>query len=372
MSVPQARAEHVGSFKRPAALLQKRTDFENRSCSADELHALEDEAIADIVRLQIGLNLDNITDGEFRRSMFYDGMFDCLGGMKVVNDPPEYLFQGKLERTKSLYGEAFDFLKEVAGPENVAKLKVTMGSPEWYHFRHGKYTYESTAYSNDDDYFADLIKIYRDEFRDLYARGCRHIQIDDPILASFCDTRFRKLMIDAGVDPEGLLDTYIRVLDGCIGGKPSDLIASLHICRGNVRPDRQPFTRGPYDWIAKKIFSNLNFERYYLEYDTDDAGTLEPLRYLPRNKHVVLGLVSTKTPELEDPEVLRERILQAAEVISRGEIPRSFEEALDQLSISPQCGFASHAPGFAIVTYEDMLKKLTLVRDVARSVWTQR
>ncbi|KAH9848735.1 UROD/MetE-like protein [Lenzites betulinus] len=384
--MPISRADHVGSFKRPASLLQKRIDFQNGECSADELKASEDEAIAGIVRLQTDMGLDTITDGEFRRTMFYDGFFDALEGVKVIKEPPEHLFQtfnfvrympvtricvGKLKRTRPLYGEAFDFLKSVAGPENVAKLKLTMGSPEWYHFRHGKYTYESTAYSNDDDYFADLIQIYREEFHDLYSRGCRHIQIDDPILACFCDVRFRKLMADADVNPEDLLDTYIRVLNECIADKPSDLIASLHICRGNVRPDRQPFVRGPYDWIAKKVFTKLNFERFYLEYDADYSGTFEPLRYLPRNKQVVLGLVSTKIPQLEDPNVLRGRIMQAAEVIARGEIPRPTEEALLQLSISPQCGFASHAAGFEIFTYEDMLKKVTLLTDVARSVWGQ-
>ncbi|OJT14458.1 hypothetical protein TRAPUB_8984 [Trametes pubescens] len=251
--------------------------------------------------------------------MFYDGMFDCLDG-----------FKEKLKWTKPLYGEAFDFLKKLAGPENVAKLKVTLGAPEWYHFRHGKYTYEATAYASDDDYFADLIQIYRDEFRDLYARGCRHVQIDDPILVSFCDEKLRQLMLQEGVDPEALLDTYIRVLNGCIADKPSDLLASVHICRGNVRPDRQPFIWGPYNRIARKLFMDLNFERYYLEYDTEWAGTFEPLHYLPRNKHVVLGLVTTKSPELEDLVALRGRIMDAAEVIAHGEVPRPVEEALDQ------------------------------------------
>ncbi|EIW54777.1 UROD/MetE-like protein [Trametes versicolor FP-101664 SS1] len=364
-----SRAEHVGSLKRPDVLLQKRSDFQAGKCTTEELKAVEDESIVEAVRIQLNLGLDTITDGEYRRTMFYDGLFDCLDGFNVINDPPQHLFQKKLERTKPLYGEAFDFLKKLAGPENLQKLKLTLGAPEWYHFRHGKYTYESTAYANDDDYFADLIKIYRDEFRDLYSRGCRHIQIDDPILVSFCDEKLRQLMLKEAVDPEALLDTYIRVLNGCIAEKPSDLLVSVHICRGNVRPDRQPFIWGPYNRIAKKLFNDLKFEQYYLEYDTERAGTFEPLQYLPRNKHVVLGLVSTKSPELEDPVVLRGRIMDAAEVIARGEVPRSVEEALDQLSISTQCGFASHAPGFAAVTYEDMVKKLTLVRDVARTVW---
>ncbi|KAH9888003.1 UROD/MetE-like protein [Cubamyces lactineus] len=364
-----SRAEHIGSLKRPAALLKKRQDFEEGRCTIKEMQACEDESIVEVVRLQLDIGLTTITDGEFRRTMFYDGLFDRISGMKLVKDPPKHLFRGKLQRPGPLYGEAFDFLKKVAGPENIEKLKVTMGSPEWYHYRHGKYTYEPTAYTNDDEYFADLIKIYQAEFQDLYARGCRRIQIDDPILTCFCDEQFRTLMEEEGVDPDALFDTYVRVLNGCIQGKPSDLIVGIHLCRGNVRPDRQSFTHGPYNRIAKRLFNDLNFDRFYLEYDTKLAGTFEPLGYLPKNKHVVLGLVSTKTPELEDPCALRGRILEAAQAIAQGEDPRCIEEALNQLSISPQCGFASHARGFDIITQEVMVKKLTLVKEVACAVW---
>ncbi|OSD05071.1 UROD/MetE-like protein [Trametes coccinea BRFM310] len=385
-----SRAEQIGSLKRPSVLLQKRLAFQQGKCSAEEMKACEDESIAAVVRMQLDLGLTTITDGEYRRTIFYDGFFEHLEGLKVVHDPPQDIFQsfnfvrympttriftGKLERAGPLYGEAFDFLKKVAGPENLEKLKHTMGSPEWYHFRHGKYTFERTAYANDDEYFEDLTKIYQDEIADLYSRGCRRIQIDDPILTCFCDESYRQLMEQDGVDPEELFGTYIRVLNGCIQHKPADLIMGIHLCRGNVKPDRQPFTRGPYDRIAKRLFNDLNFDTYYLEYDTEQAGSFDPLRHLPPTKRVVLGLVSTKTPELEDPGVVRGRILEAAEVIARGEIPRSVEEALnqfsccDRLSLSPQCGFASHSAGFDVVTHEDMVKKLTLVREVAQEVW---
>ncbi|KAI0641388.1 UROD/MetE-like protein [Trametes meyenii] len=364
-----SRAEHVGSLKRPTALLQKRSDFQLGKCTAEELKSCEDESIANAVRMQLDLGFTSITDGEYRRTMFYDGMFEKLGGLKVINNPPECIFQGRLERTTPLYGEAFDFLKKAAGSENVEKLKVTMGAPEWYHFRHGKYAYEAVAYASDDDYFADLAKIYREEIRDLYSRGCRRIQIDDPILSCFCDEHFRKLMQKAGVDPECLFDTYIGVLNACIRGRPSGLTIGLHICRGNVKPTREPFATGPYDRIAKKLFNKLDFDCFYLEYDTERAGTFEPLRYVPKQKHVILGLVSTKNPELEALSALCKRIMQAAEAIAHGEMPRTIEEALDQLSVSPQCGFASHAPGFEIMTHEIMVKKLTLVRDVACTVW---
>ncbi|KAI0765848.1 UROD/MetE-like protein [Trametes elegans] len=359
-----SRAEHIGSLKRPTILLQKRKDLQRAKRTEEEVKACEDKSIANIVRFQLGLGLTTITDGEYRRTMFYDGLFDRLGGLEVIED-----HQGKLERPGPLYGEAFDFLKAVAGPENATKLKVTMGSPEWYHFRHGKYTYEPCAYSNDAEYFADLVRIYRDEFRDLYSRGCRRIQIDDPILVCFCDENLRRVMAQEGVDPDVLLDTYIGVLNDCARDRPPDLSMGIHLCRGNVKPNREPFTHGPYNRIAHRLFNDLDFDRYYLEYDNDNAGSFEPLRHVPRNKHIVLGLVSTKSPELEDPEVLRGRIMRAAEVIAHGEMPRPVEEALDQLSLSPQCGFASHAPGFEVITHEVMVKKLTLVRDVALSIW---
>ncbi|CDO71055.1 hypothetical protein BN946_scf184844.g59 [Trametes cinnabarina] len=293
-----SRAEHIGSLKRPCVLLQKRDAFQQGKCSAEELRACEDENIAEVVRMQLDLGLTTVTDGEYRRIIFYDGFFEHLGGLKVLNDPPQNIFQGKLERTGPLYGEAFDFLRKVAGPENVDKLKHTMGSPEWYHFRHGKHTYEPTAYANDDEYFADLAKIYQAEIHDLYVRGCRRIQIDDPILTCFCDESYRQLMEQDGVNAEELFDTYIRVLNGCIQNKPPDLAMGIHLCRGNVKLDRQPFTRGPYDRIAKKLFNDLDFDTYYLEYDTEKAGSFEPLKHLPPAKRVVLGLVSTKIPEV--------------------------------------------------------------------------
>ncbi|TFK81051.1 UROD/MetE-like protein [Polyporus arcularius HHB13444] len=363
------RAEHIGSLKRPDILLQNRSDYELGKCTVEELRACEDACIAEIVRLQLDLGFEVITDGEFRRDIFYTGFYDKLSGLKDVPDAPEYMFQERLRRFSSVYGDEFEFMKKVAGSQNVSKIKLTIGAPEWYHFRHGKYTYEPTAYTNDVDYFADVSRIYREEIRDLYARGCRKLQIDDPILSCFCDTEWRGRMEKAGVDPEELFQLYLDVYNDCLRDKPRDMTIGLHICRGNVKPDGSPFTRGPYDNIARKLLTTLNFDCFYLDYDTKEAGSFAPLRYLPPNKRVILGLVSTKTPVLEDPDVLRGRILQAAEVIAHGEIPRTKEEALNQLSISPQCGFASHSRGFAFVTHEDMVQKLKLVRDVAHMVW---
>ncbi|RPD69529.1 UROD/MetE-like protein [Lentinus tigrinus ALCF2SS1-7] len=362
------RAEHIGSLKRPDVLLQKRSDYQLSKCTSAELRACEDACIAEIVRLQLDLGFEVITDGE---DIFYAGFYDKLGGLKVVPDPPKYMFQERLKRNSPLYGVDFDFLKQVVGCENTGKIKITMGAPEWYQFRHGKYTYERTAYSSDADYFADVASIYREEIRDLYSRGCRMLQIDDPVLSCFCDPEWRKRMAQAGVDPEQLFQLYLDVYNDCLRDKPRDMTIGLHICRGNVKPDGSRFTRGPYDHIARKLFTTLDFDCYYLEYDDGDSGGFAPIRYLPPNKRVVLGLVSTKTPVLEDPEELRGRISQAAEVIAHGEIPRTKAEALNQLSLSPQCGFASHSRGFTFITHEDMVKKLKLVRAVAHTVWRE-
>ncbi|PIL23210.1 hypothetical protein GSI_14519 [Ganoderma sinense ZZ0214-1] len=382
--VSPARAEHIGSLKRPDALLRKRADFALGKCTAAELRAVENECIADVVRMQLELGLPVVTDGEFRRFLFYEGAFERLGGMKPVRTPPEDWFQSfnfvktlpstlitvdKLSRVKPLYGDDFDFVKSVLGPENISKLKVTMCAPEWLHFRHGSYTYEPSAYANDADYFADLTRIYREEIQDLYSRGCRRIQIDDPIFSCFCDEIYRAHMTQAGVEPRRLLDKYISLYNDCLRGKPEDMVIGLHICRGNIKPDATPYTQGPYDWISEPLFTGSGFDCFYLEYDSERAGGFGPLRYLPRKKRVVLGLVSTKTREFEDPASLRNRIMEAADVIAHGEDPRPVEEALAQLSISPQCGFASHSRGFAWVSPEYIAKKLALVRDVAREVW---
>nr|VWP00450.1 Transcriptional repressor TUP1 [Ganoderma boninense] len=340
-----ARAEHIGSLKRPDALLRKRADFARGKCTAAELRAVEDACIADVVRMQLELGLPVVTDGEFRRGLFYEGVFEKLGGMKAMRMPPEHYFQSftfvktlpstlitvdKLRRAEPLYADDFDFVKSILGPEDISKLKVTMCAPEWLHFRHGSYACESSAYTSDTEYFADLARIYREEIQDLHSRGCRRIQMDDPIFSCFCDEAYRAQMTQAGVDPRRLLDTYIALYNDCLRAKPADMVIGLHICRGNIKPDATPFTQGPYDWIAERLFTGSDFDCFYLEYDSERAGGFGPLRHLPRNKRVVLGLVSTKTRELEDPTSLRERIMQAADAIAHGDDPRPPEEALAQ------------------------------------------
>jgi len=240
-------------------------------------------------------------------------------------------------------------------------------APEWFHLRHGPYAYDKSVYQTDEEYFADIAKAYREEFAELYSLGCRNIQFDDPLLAYFCAEKMIQGMKEEGVDSERLLQLYIDVYNDCLRERPADFNVGVHLCRGNFKGGRH-FSEGGYDRIAVKLFNELQVDCYYLEYDTERAGTFEPLKHLPKNKTVVLGLITSKFPQLEDPEELKKRIASAVETISQGFEPRTKEEAFNQVCMSPQCGFASHSLGNEI-TDEDVTNKLRLVVKVAKEVW---
>ncbi|KAA1472574.1 UROD/MetE-like protein [Dentipellis sp. KUC8613] len=388
--LPPFRAEHIGSLKRPAILLQKRKELDEGKITAEELLPVENQAIDNIVKMQREVGIKSFTDGEFRRHMFYDGVFDNLEGMEYLPDVPLELFMsyvpdtmafkhhsfkkaasyicvGKLKRTKPFYKAQYEYLKSITSPEEHKNIKITVCAPEWFHLRHGPYAYKKEAYTNDEDYFADIAQAYREEIRELYALGCRNIQFDDPLLAYFCAESMITGMTEQGVDHERLLNLYIKTYNDCLKDKPEDFTVGLHLCRGNFR-DGLHFSEGGYDRIAVKLFNEINVDTYYLEYDTERAGTFEPLKFLPKDKSVVLGLITSKFPKLEDVEELKKRIYAAADTIANGQEPRSKEEALNQICISPQCGFASHADGNP-VTEEDVVKKLSLVVKTAREIW---
>ncbi|TFY82381.1 hypothetical protein EWM64_g1635 [Hericium alpestre] len=389
---PPFRAEHIGSLKRPAALLQKRKELDDGVITAEELLPVENKAIDNIVKMQQEVGIKSITDGEFRRHMFYDGVFDNLEGMTYLPDVPLHMFmsyvpdtaafkhhsfkkaasyicEGKLRRTKPFYKSQFEYLKSITSPEEHGDIKITVCAPEWFHLRHGPYAYNKEVYKNDvEEYFDDVAKAYQEEIQELYAIGCRNIQFDDPLLAYFCAESMIEGMIEQGVDHAKLLDLYIKVYNQCLEGKPDDFNVGVHLCRGNFR-DGLHFSEGGYDRIAAKLFNEIKADCYYLEYDTERAGTFEPLRHLPRDKSVVLGLITSKFPQLEDVEELKQRINAAAETIASGVEPRSKEEALNQICISPQCGFASHADGNP-VTEADVVKKLSLVVKTAKEIWS--
>ncbi|KAI0321405.1 UROD/MetE-like protein [Amylostereum chailletii] len=388
---PPFRAEHIGSLKRPAYLLEKRAQLDKGEITKDDLAVVEHQAIQEIVKMQTDVGIHAYTDGEFTRHMFYDGVFDNLDGMEYLPDVPlemfmdyvpdtaafkhhsfkkaaSYICKGKLVRSKPFYVSQFEHLKSLVAPEEHKNIKLTICAPEWFHLRHGPYAYNKEVYKSDEEYFSDIAIAYQQEISELYSLGCRNLQFDDPLLAYFCAESMITGMTEQGVDHERLLQLYINVYNDCLRGVPADMNVGVHLCRGNFKDGRH-FSEGGYDRIATKLFRELNVNCYYLEYDTERAGTFEPLKHLPKDKVVVLGLITSKFPQLEDVEDLKKRIYSAAETISQGTEPRTKEEALNQICISPQCGFASHSEGNTIDD-SDVVKKLSLVVKTAKEVWS--
>ncbi|KAL5363257.1 hypothetical protein BJX96DRAFT_155413 [Aspergillus floccosus] len=262
-------------------------------------------------------------------------------------------------------------LVQAALPESEWRhIKLTMITPAWFHMRYkqGK-AYTSDAYANDAEYFRDVAKVYQAELAALYAVGLRNVQFDDPGMAYFCSKAFRQGWAedkDNIGSVEDLLDAYIQLYNDCLSQLPDDMHTGIHLCRGNFIGGRH-FAEGSYDLIAKKLFENLNVSTFYLEYDTERAGGFEPLKFLPKNKNVVVGVISTKLRELEDKEAMKERIYKAAEFVSAGS-GESREEALKRICVSPQCGFSTHESGYPL-SVEDEKTKLALVRQLADEIW---
>ncbi|KAG6814091.1 hypothetical protein H0H92_003138 [Tricholoma furcatifolium] len=327
---PPFRAEHIGSLLRPPTLFEKRGLFEKGLCSASDLHAAEDEAIKHVIKLQQDTGIKTITDGELRRGYFFDGVFDNLEGMTAMPNRFMYMagmkeaetvfctvglvFFSEATRLKSLNCRArSDALNpstwnNLPISRDVKYIKITMCSPSWFHQRHGSdLTYDLSVYKNDDEYFDDLGIAYREEIKELYDHGCRHIQFDDPTFCYFCDENMISGMEAAGVDHEALLDTYIRAING-----------GVH------------FSEGGYGRIAEKVFNTLDVDTFYLEYDTGRAGDFAPLKHLPNNKVAVLGLVTTKNPKLESVDELKSRVNEAVDAMTKDNTTRSREAALDQ------------------------------------------
>ncbi|KAF9481015.1 UROD/MetE-like protein [Pholiota conissans] len=386
-----SRASHVGSLLRPKSLYEKRQALEAGQISPEELKPVEDEAIKQVLKLQRELGISTITDGELRRTFFFDGVFNRLEGMTYIPNRPISTFKsyiphcnlmhaaglmeaetvyctGKIKRTRPFYVDDFKYLKSLIPADDVKSIKLTMCSPSWFHQRHGSdLTYDLSVYESDDEYFDDLGKAYREEIKELYDLGCRHIQIDDPTFCYFCNEDMIVGMERAGVDHEALLDTYIRAINVITEGRPEDLMISVHMCRGNYKGGVH-FSEGGYGRIAIKLFNTLDVDVFYLEYDTERAGDFAPLVHLPLGKVVVLGLVTTKNPKLESVEELKIRVNEAVEVLCQGSPKRSREVALNQLAISTQCGFASVWEGNP-VTEEDQRRKLAVLVEAAKQIW---
>ncbi|KAN0076800.1 hypothetical protein V8E55_010655 [Tylopilus felleus] len=386
---PPFRAEHIGSLLRPDYLLEARKKFDQKEVTREQLRELEDRAIIDALNMQREVGIKGFTDGEYRRHMFYDGFFEYLEGFEEVSNPPLDIFRlyvpdiqaftvnnikpasttlctSKIRYVKSGYLPQFEALKALVHPDEVKNIKVTLAAPEWFHLRHGNYAFKPEVYPDREAYFNDIAAAYRQELEVLYAAGCRNVQIDDPLLAYFCNVNMLKGLREDNDDPDALLDAYIRLYNNSLSARPQDMSVGLHLCRGNFRHSIH-FSEGGYDAIAVKLFNEVNVDCYYLEYDTERAGTFEPLKHLPKHKSVVLGLITSKFPELEDKAVLKERVFEAARIVASG-TGETVEEALQHISVSPQCGFASHSEG-NLLGPDDMKKKLQLVKELASSIW---
>ncbi|HVI99846.1 MAG TPA: 5-methyltetrahydropteroyltriglutamate--homocysteine S-methyltransferase [Sphingomonas sp.] len=367
MPKPPFRADHVGSLLRPPALLAAREQFRKGDIDAAALRSVEDDAIRGAVALQEELGFQGVTDGEFRRTYFHtdfllqlDGVeeaggtqvkFHQHGGTELEYAPPVMKITGPVRHARDIQRRDFEFLASVT-----TKLpKVSIPSPTMLHFRGGRDAIDATAYPDLDQFYADLSAAYRAELASLADAGCRYVQLDDTNLAYLCDETQRANARARGLDPDALPRLYARIINEAIRDRPADMIVCVHLCRGNFRSSWA--AEGGYEPVAEVLFNELAVDGYFLEYDDPRSGDFAPLRHVPAGKTVVLGLVTTKLGELETAESVKRRIDEAAR-----------QMPLDQLALSPQCGFSSTVHGND-VSMAQQRAKLQLVIDVARDVW---
>jgi len=361
---PPFRVEHVGSFVRPEKLLQAARERKAGRVDDQAFRKIQDECIREVVALQQSLGLPTITDGEFRRRSWSAGFIDAVEGFglrdgtlsfrnetAVVGVASSPYARAPLRRRQRIVADDFSFLKKIA---TKGVPKVTIAAPDVMHYFLGPKAFD--AYKDREAFFADLVKIYRDEIGDLAAEGCTYLQLDDTALPCNCDPHAREDVKARGEDADELTERYVRLFNECVKNKPKDMAVATHLCRGNLKGAWM--AEGGYEPIADALFNRLKVDTYCLEYDTERAGDFSPLRHLPKGKRVILGLVSTKTPVLEKKDSLKKRIDLAAKHVP-----------LDQLGIGPQCGFSSGGGSGQAVTQDDTRRKLELVMEVARDVW---
>ena len=364
---PPFRADHVGSFLRPKALLDARDAYAAGSIDKTALRTAEDAAIRDVVAFQEGLGLHSITDGEYRRKFFHtdfllqlDGIEE-QGGMEVQFHnaigkdvhfaPPKMVVTGKIKHAHPIQRADYEFLASVVKETP----KVTIPSPTMLHFRAGREGISEAVYPDMTEFFADVAAAYQEEVADLAAAGCRYLQLDDTNLAYLCDDTQRENARRRGLDPDDLPRHYAKMINDAIASAPADMVTAVHLCRGNFRSSWA--AEGGYEPVAEIMFNELNINSFFLEYDDARSGDFAPLRFVPKGKTVVLGLVTTKLGDLESKDEIKRRIDEATKFL-----------ALDQLALSPQCGFASTVHGNDIAV-EQQAAKMRLVLEVAREVW---
>jgi 5-methyltetrahydropteroyltriglutamate--homocysteine methyltransferase len=368
-TVPPFRADHVGSLIRPDALIAARAAAERGEIAAAELARMQQAAIGDVVRLQQDIGLKVVTDGEYNRQSWQRDFLLKIGNVKPMvsqltvrfhsaagtrdHTPPSLQVVGKLSRPAGIFVDDFKFLVSIAPPGTTAKL--TIPSPTVVHFRGGRGAIDARAYPDMAAFYDDLAAVYRVEIADLAAAGCRYLQIDEVNLAYLCDPELRRQVAALGEDPDALPRTYAKLLNAAIAGRPPGMVVCMHLCRGNFAGAW--IAEGGYEPVAELLFNAIDVDGYFLEYDSPRAGDFSPLRFLPKGKIAVLGLVTTKSPKLEAKDELKRRIDEASRYAP-----------IAQLALSPQCGFSSGIGGNAM-TVEDQIKKLTLVVETAREIW---
>ncbi|MGY1624055.1 5-methyltetrahydropteroyltriglutamate--homocysteine S-methyltransferase [Geodermatophilus sp. SYSU D00965] len=369
-SGPPFRADHVGSLLRPQRLLDARARAAAGEIDAAELRGIEDEAIADVVRLQEDVGLRTATDGEFRRATWHMDFIYAIGGITKVEGegrpvhfrnadgsmdwtPAGLHVDGPLRIDEPIFGADFGYLQSVVSERQTPKL--TIPSPSMVHYRGGAAAIDPAVYPDEDAFWDALSAAYASQVRGIAAQGCTYLQLDDTSLAYLNDPAQRAELAEQGRDAEHQHERYIRQINAALAGRPEGLTVTTHMCRGNFRSSW--VAEGGYDFVAEALFGGLEVDGFFLEYDDARSGGFEPLRFVPPGKRVVLGLVTSKRPQLEDKDTLKRRIDEAAEYVP-----------MEQLCLSPQCGFSSTVEGNAL-TREDQIAKLRLVVETAQEVW---
>ena len=366
---PPFRADHVGSLLRPRRLLDARAAHAEGRLDADGLRAVEDDAIREVVRLQEEVGLQSATDGEFRRTSWHMDFIYQLHGVSRTDEKITVHFrnaQGDLDFTSAalkvdgrielpeqpIFGADFQFLQSAV---TTATPKLTIPSPSMVHYRGGPAAIDRSVYPDDEQFWNDLSAAYARQVQEIAALGCTYLQLDDTSLAYLNDPAQRAELAAKGGDAEHQHERYVRQINAALAGRPPELRVTTHLCRGNFRSSWT--ASGGYDFVAEVLFGELDVDGFFLEYDDERSGGFEPLRFVPPGKQVVLGLVTTKRPQLESKDDLKRRIDEAAKYVP-----------LDQLCLSGQCGFSSTVEGNDL-TLEDELAKLRLIVETAAEVW---
>jgi 5-methyltetrahydropteroyltriglutamate--homocysteine methyltransferase len=361
---PPFRAEHVGSLLRPNELKTAFRDAAQGRIDAKQFAEIQDRCIRDAIAMQESVGLSSITDGEFRRGSWFYGFVQAVDGLTTRDSIFDFhdatggrasfqapYVESKIKRTRGITTDEFAFVRAATS----RTPKVTMPTPSCIHFFRGNESVSRTAYRHLEDFWNDLFAVYREEIAALAVLGCRYVQLDEVAIAMLCDPKIQARVAAAGLEPARLLETYISAINLSVAARPPGMTIGLHLCKGNYKGHWM--AEGSYDAVAEQLFGETDVDAFFLEYESERAGGFAPLRHVPNDKTVILGLISSKRPELEPFDLLRRRVDEASRHI-----------ALDRLGVSPQCGFASSVGGNPL-SLDDERRKLARVVELADAVW---